>query len=364
MTTPALFTPIQAGHMNLSHCIVLAPLTRCHAHDTHVPGPHAVTYYAQRASVPGSVLISEATFISQASIPRNKYKDGEKSQTLCMTRAASSLSASPEALAKENNLPLVSASPISLSVRPIHVPHALTEPEIRSYTNSFATAARNAIEVEIHAANGYLIDQSLQEVSNTREDDWGGSIEKRAKSAIEVTDAIVKEVGAEKVGVRLSPWSPFQVTSPTSMSSSQVSVATSMWMHRRRVATIPCARYGARRTRMPCSSLQAGTQQTATETAEEKGGLVEFRRLFIPNPDLTIRLMYDLPLAEPDHATFYLPGDLTGKNYIDFPAADVTQNGSGETKLEKIDSSPAGWRFPYELMTSSQSIVTTIDFER
>jgi hypothetical protein len=159
-----------------------------------------------------------------------------------------------------------------------------------------------------------------------------------------------------------------------------------MWMHRRRVATIPCARYGARRTIMPCSSLQAGTQQTATETAEEKGGLVEFRRLFIPNvsflithfrspiwsrcahavvlfvtsipfsalifhillldlyawpaplqqPDLTIRLMYDLPLAEPDHATFYLPGDLAGKNYIDFPTADVTQNGSGETKVEKV----------------------------
>jgi NADPH2 dehydrogenase len=118
--------------------------------------------------------------------------------------------ASPEALAKENNLPLVSASPISLSARPIPVPHALTEPEIRSHINSFATAARNAIEVEIHAANGYLIDQFLQEVSNTREDDWGGSIEKRAKFAIEVTDAIVKEVGAEKVGVRLSPWSPFQ----------------------------------------------------------------------------------------------------------------------------------------------------------
>jgi NADPH2 dehydrogenase len=84
--------------------------------------------------------------------------------------------ASPEALAKENNLPLVSASPIPLSARPIPVPHALTEPEIRSYITSFTTAARNAIEVgfdgvEIHAANGYPIDQFLQEVSNTREDD-------------------------------------------------------------------------------------------------------------------------------------------------------------------------------------------------
>jgi NADPH2 dehydrogenase len=230
---PALFMPIQVRHMNLSHRIILAPLTRCHAHDTHVrPGPHAATYYAQRASVPGSLLISEATFISQAAGGRDfvpgiytqEQIQGWRKVTgavhdkgsfiFCQIRAFGR-TASPEALAKENNLPLVSASPIPLSARPIPVPHALTEPEIRSYITSFATAARNAIEVgfdgvEFHAANGYPIDQFLQEVSNTREDDWGGSIEKRAKFAIEVTDAIVKEVGAERVGVRLSPWSPFR----------------------------------------------------------------------------------------------------------------------------------------------------------
>ncbi|KAJ8581071.1 FMN-linked oxidoreductase, partial [Rhizopogon salebrosus TDB-379] len=177
--TPALFTPIQVGHMNLSHRLVLAPLTRCHAHGTHIPGPHAATYYAQRASVPGSLLISEATFISQAAGGRDfvpgiytqeqiqewrKVTDAvhdKGSFMFCQVRAFGR-TASPEALAKEN-LPLVSASPIPLSARPIPVPHALTEPEIRSYIASFATAGRNAIEagfdgVEIHAANGYLID--------------------------------------------------------------------------------------------------------------------------------------------------------------------------------------------------------------
>ncbi|KAG2352343.1 hypothetical protein BDR07DRAFT_879234 [Suillus spraguei] len=121
----------------------------------------------------------------------------------------------PDVLLKENSSPFVSASPIPLSSNPTSVPRALTEPEIKAYITSFATGARNAIAagfdgVEIHSANGYIIDQFLQEVSNIREDDWGGSIEKRARFAIEIVDALVKEVGAERVGIRLSPWSPFQ----------------------------------------------------------------------------------------------------------------------------------------------------------
>jgi len=230
--SPILFTPIQVGHMNISHRIVLAPLTRFRAHSTHVLGPHAVTYYAQRASVPGTFLISEATIISQAAggmdfipgIYTQEQVEGWKRVTDAVHEKGSFMfcqlwalgrAARPDTLAKENYSPLVSASPIPLSTNPTAVPHALTEPEIKSYITSFVAGARNAIAagfdgVEIHGANGYLIDQFLQEVSNTREDGWGGSIEKRARFAIEIVDAIVKEVGAERVGIRLSPWSPYQ----------------------------------------------------------------------------------------------------------------------------------------------------------
>jgi NADPH2 dehydrogenase len=230
--TSALFTSIQVGHMSISHRIVLAPLTRIRAHSTHVLGPHAATYYAQRASVPGTLLISEGIVISQAAggmdfvpgIYTQEQVEGwrrvtdavhEKGSFIFCQLWALGRAARPEVLAKENDSPFVSASPIPLSTNPTLVPHTLTEDEIKVYIDTYVAAARNAIAagfdgVEIHCANGYLIDQFLQEVSNTREDGWGGSIEKRARFAIEVVDAIVKEVGAERVGIRLSPWSPFQ----------------------------------------------------------------------------------------------------------------------------------------------------------
>ncbi|KAJ8595589.1 FMN-linked oxidoreductase [Rhizopogon salebrosus TDB-379] len=230
--TTALFTPIKVGRMNLSHRIVLAPLTRFRAYDTHVPGPHAATYYAQRASVPGTLLITEATYISQAAggmdfvpgIYTQEHVAGWKKVTDAVHEKKSFIfcqlwalgrAAFPDVLVKEDNSPLVSASQIPLSIRPDSIPHALTESEIQTYIDAYVTAARNAMEagfdgVEIHGANGYLIDQFLQEVSNTREDGWGGSVEKRARFAIEVVNAVVKEVGAERVGIRLSPWSPFQ----------------------------------------------------------------------------------------------------------------------------------------------------------
>ncbi|KAG1886763.1 NADH:flavin oxidoreductase/NADH oxidase [Suillus subluteus] len=364
--TSTLFTPIQVGHMRISHRIVLAPLTRVRAYPTHVPGPHAATYYAQRASVPGTLLISEATFISQAAggrefvpgIYTQEQVEGWKKVTDAVHEKGSSIfcqlwalgrAAVPDALAKEDNSPLVSASPIPLSIRPTAVPHALTEPEIKSYITSFATGARNAIAagfdgVEIHGANGYLIDQFLQEVSNIREDGWGGSIEKRARFAIEIVDALVKEVGAERVAIRLSPWSPFQdmgLPDPKPQFSylvSQLRKYDLAYLH----VTEPRVGGNIDVDAPPQSSnnflreiwckegkdsvfISAGgyTRQTAIETAQEHGGMIAFGRLYIPNPDLPARLIYDLPLAKPDRATFYLAGDLTEKGYTDFPAADV-----------------------------------------
>lgn len=230
--TVTLFTPIKVGHLNLSHRIVLSPLTRCRSYPNHVPGPQAATYYSQRASVPGTLVITEATIISPEAggypfvpgICTQEQIAGWKEVTDAVHEKGSFIfcqlwalgrAAYPQVLAQECGAPLVSASPIPLTSRPANIPRALTEPEIKTFIDYHVTAARNAMEagfdgVEIHAANGYLVDQFLQVRCNQREDDWGGSIEKRAKFAIEVIKAVANELGPEKVGIRLSPWSPFQ----------------------------------------------------------------------------------------------------------------------------------------------------------
>jgi NADPH2 dehydrogenase len=130
--------------------------------------------------------------------------------------------AHPDVLKEEGGYPLVAPSPIPLPTKgddnapPPPLPHALTVEEIREYVQLFAAAARNAVVgagfdgVEIHAANGYLPDQFLQTNTNNRTDLYGGSVENRARFVLEVTEAVVNAVGANKVGIRLSPWSTFQ----------------------------------------------------------------------------------------------------------------------------------------------------------
>jgi NADPH2 dehydrogenase len=129
-------------------------------------------------------------------------------------------SASPDVLQEEGGYPVVAPSAIPLptsdNAPPPPVPRALTVEEIEEYVQLYATAARNAVlgagfdGVEIHAANGYLLDQFLQTNSNKRTDSYGGSVENRARFVLEVIEAIVNAVGANKVGIRLSPWSTFQ----------------------------------------------------------------------------------------------------------------------------------------------------------
>jgi NADPH2 dehydrogenase len=130
--------------------------------------------------------------------------------------------AKPDVLQEEGGYPLVAPSPIPLPSKgdgnepPPPVPHALTVEEIGEYVQLFASAARNAVVgagfdgVEIHVANGYLPDQFLQTNTNKRTDSYGGSVENRARFVLEITEAVVNAVGANKVGIRLSPWSTFQ----------------------------------------------------------------------------------------------------------------------------------------------------------
>lgn len=354
-STSALFTPIRVGNMNLQHRVVLAPLTRYRAHADHVPGPQAAAYYSQRGSVPGTLLITEGTFISQnaggyENIPgiyTDAQVDGwknitdavhEKGSFIYLQLWALGRTAYPAVLAKENNSPHVSASPISLPGRPEgEVPHALTKDEIKEYIAAYAAAARNAIRagfdgVEVHGANGYLPDQFIQDVTNKRTDEYGGSVENRARFVLEVVDAIVEAVGAERTSIRFSPWGTFQgmgMADPKPQFSYIVE-----WLRKHKLAYIhlvepESSEHNSDFLRKIWEGREGSTfistnghdRKSAIETADNKGGLVAFGRLFMPNPDLPFRLLNDIALTPGDQATWYMRGDLTPAGYSDWPFA-------------------------------------------
>ena len=227
-----LFKPLKVGNIELQNRIVLAPLTRFRADDAHVPLPFVAEYYAQRACVPGTLLITEATFIaplaggygnapgiySQAQIESWKKVTAavhEKGSFIYLQLWAVGRAADPTQLQKEFGEHGIVKSASDIAFEGGAKPTPLTEAEIKEYIFLYAQAAKNAIEagfdgVEVIAANGYLIDQFLQDTSNNRTDAYGGSIENRARFGVEVTKAIVEAIGAERTGIRLSPFSPFQ----------------------------------------------------------------------------------------------------------------------------------------------------------
>lgn len=237
--TPKLFQPIRVGNVTLAHRVVLAPLTRLRATDAHDPTDIMVDYYAQRASVPGTLLISEATFIAARAGGSNnvpgiwsseqieKWKEVADAvhargsyifmQIWALGRAANpDIIASPDSVSNPGGpYPYISASDIQLTNKPVP-PRALTDAEVKEYIELFGQAAKNAVfgagfdGVEIHGAHGYLVDQFLQDVSNKRTDEWGGSVEKRSRFPLEVIKSIVNAVGEERTAIRLSPFSYFQ----------------------------------------------------------------------------------------------------------------------------------------------------------
>jgi NADPH2 dehydrogenase len=256
MSTSRLFEPIRVGNLALQNRVVLAPLTRIRASNKHVPLPNVKLYYAQRASSPGTLLITEATFIAQRAgglpNPPGIWSDeqikawkevrlssaaGDTGEyltqiSLCWLQVTDAVheagsfiycqlwalgrTANEKCLRSENpDFPYVSASDVKLDNHE-ESPRPLTTEEIKEYVDLHVTAAKNAVEkagfdgVEIHGANGYLIDQFLQDVTNKRTDEYGGNVENRSRFGLEVVEAVVKAIGAEKTGIRLSPWSTFQ----------------------------------------------------------------------------------------------------------------------------------------------------------
>ncbi|KAJ6187191.1 hypothetical protein N7519_002099 [Penicillium mononematosum] len=329
-----LFTPLRVGRAELSNRIAMAPMTRFRADDNHTPLPIVKDYYAQRASVPGTLLMTEATFISARAggYPNAPgiYNDAQIAAWKEVTDAVH---------AKGSYIYLqLSATPASADAP---VPRALSESEIHEWIADYAQAARNAVAagfdgVEIHAANGYLIDQFTQDTCNARDDAWGGSVEGRARFAVEVSRAVVEAIGADRTGIRFSPWSTFQgmrmgdpkpqfeylAERMAEMGLAYVHLVESRIAGNAEVEADDDLDFFLRAYGKASPVIVAGgyVADSAVQAADVKyaeyDAIVGIGRPFISNPDLPFRVQMGIPFVPYDRNTFYVPKD--PKGYTDY----------------------------------------------
>ncbi|KAJ5947798.1 Aldolase-type TIM barrel [Penicillium verhagenii] len=347
-----LFEPLRVGRMELSNRIALAPLTRFRANDDHVPLPFVKEYYAQRASTPGTLLITEATYITSRAggypnvpgIWNEAQIAGWKEVTDAVHAKGSYIFAQIWALGRVAP-PQGETAPVSSSETPASadspVPRALTDSEIQEWIQDYAQAAKNAIAagfdgVEIHAANGYLIDQFNQDNCNKRTDRWGGSVENRARFAIETVKAVVEAVGADRTGIRFSPFSTFQGMKMQDPVPQFKYLAEQMKPFKLAYAHVVEARIAGNVDIEASESLDFFFQayekaspiivaggfkpDSAREAVDvhykDHDVLVAFGRSYIANPDLPFRVKSNIPLTPYDRDMFYRPKDPVG--YIDY----------------------------------------------
>ncbi|KAF8636063.1 hypothetical protein AX17_003828 [Amanita inopinata Kibby_2008] len=372
MSTSQLFQPIKLGTLDLQHRVVHAPLTRYKATKKgHVQlMPMVRNYYSQRSSTPGTLLFSEATLIHEKAGGYDKvpgiWSDEQIEAWKQVTEAvhanksfifsqlwALGRVAEPQTLRESNPpLPFIAPSP-TLPPGADHdeLPRAYTIDEIHEVVQLYAQAAKNAVfkagfdGVEIHGANGYLFDQFLQDVTNLRTDEYGGSIENRSRFCLEVVDAVVEAVGAERVGIRLSPWSPFQGMGMKDPIPQFAHFVSSVKMKHPKLAYLHVIepRIDGNKDRTsamqsyesndfiraiwsPKPYISAGgyDREKGIATADATGSLITYGRHFISNPDLPIRLKNSIPLNQYNRKTFYIDGESAegAVGYTDYPFAE------------------------------------------
>jgi NADPH2 dehydrogenase len=341
----------------------MAPLTRFRADANNVPTlPIVKEYYEQRASVPGTLIITEATFITPqaggyAHVP-GIWSDDQvrawkevtdavhaKGSFIFLQLWALGRLARPDVLAKTGHK-VVSSSAVAVGPdQP--APHALTESEIQDYISDYVYASKNAIAagfdgVQLHGANGYLPDQFLQDVTNKRTDKWGGNIENRSRFHLEITKAIIAAVGKERVGVRLNPFTVFQpggvrMKDPIPQFTHVIKelkaldIAFLDLIEPRVAGTGPVdgtyadqgsLDYAVEAWGKEKPVLIAGgiTAEKAKDMVNERYAgyqvVAAFGRLFISTPDLPFRIQKGIELNPYDRPTFYTQGP---KGYVDYP---------------------------------------------
>ncbi|GAD94967.1 NADH:flavin oxidoreductase/NADH oxidase family protein [Paecilomyces variotii No. 5] len=355
-----LFTPIKVGSLELPQRLAMAPMTRFRADDDHVPLPFVEEYYQQRAAVPGTLIITEATFVSARNggypnVPGiyskeqiaawKKITDAvhAKGSFIYLQLWGLGRAANPDVL-KQDGYDLVSSSAVPMSDNS-PTPRALTEEEIWSYIGDYAQGAKNAIEagfdgVEIHAANGYLIDQFTQDTCNKRTDSWGGSIENRARFALEVTKAVTAAVGADKTGIRLSPWSTFQGMRMEDPIPQFTYLAKKLAEFKLAYAHVVESRiagnadiestdqldfffeaYANATPVIVAGGYKAASAKDAVDSKyKDYDVIIGIGRPWTSNPDLVFKIKHDIELVPYVRDHFYMPKDPHG--YIDYPFSE------------------------------------------
>ena len=373
-----LWKPVAIGHDTLQHrgaqvnLVAMAPLTRYRS-PGHIPDTPLMTeYYTQRAN--GGLIVSEACFIAKEAggypnapgIWSKEQVEAWKPITLSVRQQQSVFYCQLWAIGRANkgdepDVPIV--APSAIGFQGGKVPRAMTVEDIQRFIGHYAHAAKNSIEagfngVELHGAHGYLIDQFLRASSNLRTDEYGGSLERRARFLFEAVGAVVDAIGQERTAIRLSPFLPFQVDEPekdpfetwgyvckelkqrfprlayVSITDPRLDVAPEqqyssdtfraifrgidqsmnlMQKDNHFVFPEPCPEH-------PTLFLSAGGYRAndAEVVGERTGDLVGYGRHYISNPDLPFRLKHSIPLTRYDRSTFYTPG---AKGYTDYPFA-------------------------------------------
>jgi N-ethylmaleimide reductase len=367
--TNHLFSPLKLGQLSLDHRVAMAPLTRSRAsRPGNVPTPMNVQYYRQRAGA--ALIVTEGTQISQqgqgyawtpgihseeqiegwravsdavhaegGNIFMQLWHVGRVSHPVFQSKGE--LPVAPSAMPVPGKTFIVDAQGNGLWEN-IPIPQELTITGIKQIVEDYRQAARNALTagmdgVEIHAGNGYLLDQFINTSSNQRKDAYGGSIENRARVLLEVVDAISAEVGADKVAVRLTPMGRFMGMGDDTPEATfgyivrrlnEWDLAYLHLVEPAMVGTVNDENFDPRwdviikllRAQYRGVLMLAGgyNRESAEDAlASGRADIIAFGRPFIANPDLPERLRGDLPLNPADSTTFF-GGDAVG--YIDYPA--------------------------------------------
>ena len=354
-TTPDLFTPAKAGALTLRNRIVMAPLTRSRAGPGNVPHQLNALYYAQRASA--GLIISEATQIApegQGYIATPGIHSAEQiAGWKCVTKAVH-VTGGPIVLQlwhvgrishpsfQPGGVAPVAPSAVKPDTKaftangfePIPTPRALETDEVLAIVAQYAQGARNALAagfdgVEVHAANGYLIDQFLQDRTNKRTDRYGGSIENRSRFLLEAVDAVTAAVGADRTGVRISPQNTMNDigdSDPQALFNyvaQQLSGRGLAYLHviegDTGGAVVPPFDYQHIKDLfggMVIANNGFDKQRASKAIADGRADLIAFGKPFIGNPDLVVRLFLDAPLMPLNPETLYGGLEL---GYTDYP---------------------------------------------
>ncbi|SOB80264.1 2,4-dienoyl-CoA reductase [Sphingomonas guangdongensis] len=354
---PSLFDPISYGAIDAPNRLVMAPLTRGRATDDHVPTPIMAEYYRQRATA--GLIISEGTGISfeglgwpnAPGIWSDEQVEAWKPITDAVHDAGGRIVTQLWHLGRLARQDVTGQAPFSSSAtqaparpgateNPNVAARAMTGDDIARTLDDFARAARNAIRagfdgVELHAANGYLIDQFMRDGTNHRDDDYGGPVENRLRLLREVVGRLLDEAGAQRTGVRFSPNGEVQGCDDSNPEAVFVPAAAFL-------DSVGAAFLELRESGPDDSFLQSQVAKLSPKIREVFSGplilnqdfdlakaqtaldgvadAISFGRPFLANPDLVERLRTGAPLNEPDKRTFYTRGT---EGYTDYPALEL-----------------------------------------